>query len=81
MEPSPPLRDDPLAFQHLPLELKLEVFEILYASHNTRVTPILGQSAAWTNPFCDPPQDEEENPQPIRPTTYASISSLKAMRL
>jgi hypothetical protein len=46
-----PTRDGPLTFHNLPLELKLEVIELLYDSHGTTVTPIMGPDAAWINPY------------------------------
>jgi hypothetical protein len=48
---SSPTRDGPLTFHNLPLELKLEVIELLYDSHGTTVTPIMGPDAAWVNPY------------------------------
>ena len=47
---SPPSRDGPLTFHNLPLELKLEVIELLYDSYGTTVTPIMAPDAAWVNP-------------------------------
>jgi hypothetical protein len=48
---SPPTRDGPPTFHNLPLELKLEVIELLYDSHSTTVTPIMAPDAAWVNPY------------------------------
>lgn len=47
----PPSRDGPLTFHNLPLELKLEVIELLYDSLGTTVTPIMAPDAAWVNPY------------------------------